>query len=302
MIEKVSGQPFDAYFSQYIFKPAGMKETRHLGDTLMPEKNGAQPYRIFSSTKYTRMNQTLGAKAGGAGGWISTAKDLQLFMHALHSGQLISPAMLNVMRTANGTKPKEKVRRFYAYGLEIYPNSMVPGAEIYGHNGGGAGFSIDAFADATSGYIVTSCVNQYANTRPIMENYMRLMLQQPLNKVSTPGSRRLYDMVEAKGINAVLADTSIFSQLNIKLTPGFIAQMGDAFLGAKDYAAWDQWMEWGQKFAPEEAFLKMVYADGFLERGMKAEAKKMYQAGRELALKQKDQQGLQYAERQLKGL
>jgi hypothetical protein len=37
-----------------------MKDTRHLKDTVMPEKNGAQPYRILSSKKYVSMDETVG--------------------------------------------------------------------------------------------------------------------------------------------------------------------------------------------------------------------------------------------------
>jgi CubicO group peptidase (beta-lactamase class C family) len=302
MIEKVSGLPFDEYFQQHIFSAAGMKNTRHLGDTLMPEANGAQPYRILSSKKYIRMSETLGAKAGGAGGWISTAEDLQLFLSALNRGSFIKPQTLLQMQTANGTAPKEKGRRFYAYGLEVYPEALVPGADIFGHNGGGAGFSIDAFTDARSGYVVTSCTNQYQNSRPIMENYFRVVLNQPLKKVTVPAMVRFYDEVEAKGLDAVITDTSVFHRLSINRSTGFLMQMGDAFLAAKDYKSWEKWMKWTQTVVAAEPMVHLVYADGLLELGRKEEARKHYEAGQELARKNKDERALQYVETKLKSL
>jgi D-alanyl-D-alanine carboxypeptidase len=105
-LKKVSGLAFDEYYRQHIFLPLGMKDTRHLKDTVMPEKNGAQPYRILSSKKYVRMDETVGPFASGAGGWISTAKDLQLFMSALYNGKLVKPSTLQMMFTgqSNGTE------------------------------------------------------------------------------------------------------------------------------------------------------------------------------------------------------
>jgi CubicO group peptidase (beta-lactamase class C family) len=60
IVEKISGLPFDEYYRKHIFSPPGMNDTRHLKDTVMPEKTGAQPYRILRSKKYIRMDETVG--------------------------------------------------------------------------------------------------------------------------------------------------------------------------------------------------------------------------------------------------
>ena len=300
IIEKITGEPFDEYFQKHVFSPAGMKNTRHLGDTLMPTINGAQPYRVFSSGKYIRMEQTLGAKAGGAGGWISTAEDLQLFLSALTRGTLLKPQSLEQLRTANGTTPDTKGRRCYAYGLEVYPDALVPGTDIFGHNGGGAGFSVDAFIDVRSGYTVTSCTNLYQNSRPIMENYFRAVLEQPIKKVAAPSTVRFYNEVEEKGLDALMADTATFTRLGINRSVGFLVQMGDAFFAAKDYTIWEKWMEWTQTQAAGEPMVYFVYADGLLELGRKQEARKHYEHGQELAKMNKDDRALQFVEAKLK--
>ncbi|HET9747355.1 MAG TPA: serine hydrolase domain-containing protein [Chitinophagaceae bacterium] len=303
IVEKVSGLPFDEYYRQHIFLPLAMKDTRHLKDTVMPENTGAQPYRILSSIKYVRMEETVGPFASGAGGWISTAKDLQIFMSALHNGKLVKSSSLRTMVTANQTAPKDSVYRFYAYGLETYHNFLVPGTDIYGHNGGGAGFSVDAFADATSGYIITSCTNQYMNSRPIIENYFRLVLHQSLKPVTRPSFVRFYDWVEAKGIDSVLqSHQQVFKDLNIQLHPGFVVQMAEAFLAAKDFSTWEKWMQWAQTIFAGEAFLKVIYGDGYLATGKKEEARKMYEAAKAQAIEKNDQRAAKYAGEKLKAL
>jgi hypothetical protein len=269
----------------------------------MPEKTGAQPYRILSSKKYIRMDETVGPFASGAGGWVSTAKDLQFFMSALYNGKLINSTSLQTMFTANQTAPKDSTYRFYAYGLETYHNFLVPGTNIYGHNGGGAGFSVDAFADAESGYIVTSCTNQFMNSRPIVENYFRAVLSQPLKPVSAPSFVRFYDVVEARGIDSVLVKhEQTFKELDIQFHPGFVVRMSEAFLDAKDYVTWEKWMQWSQTIFPGEAFLKVIYGDGLVQLGKKDEARKVYEAAKLLATQKNDQRAAHAAEEKLKGL
>ncbi len=169
IVERVSGMSFDRYLKKNIFIPSGMTVTRHLNDTLMPVNNGAQPYRIISSRTHFIMNEKIGFKASGAGGWLSDARDLQMFMSALSSGKLISLPSLKIMQTANHTKPSDNSWRFYGYGLDTYSSVVIPGVELYGHNGGGAGFNVDVFADANSNYIVSNCTNQFMDSRPNMQ-------------------------------------------------------------------------------------------------------------------------------------
>ena len=104
-------------------------------------------------------------------------------MSALSSGKLISLPSLKIMQTANHTKPSDNSWRFYGYGLDTYSSVVIPGVELYGHNGGGAGFNVDVFADANSNYIVSNCTNQFMDSRPIMANYFRLLVGQPLEKI-----------------------------------------------------------------------------------------------------------------------
>lgn len=301
IIEKVSGQPFDRYFQQHIFTPLGMTRTRHLGDTVMPEATGAQPYRVLNSKKYIIMSETVGPRSSPAGGWISTAGDLHRFMAALYGGRLLKPEMWTMMRTANGTAPKEGFFRHYAYGLEIFSNMWLPDRAIYGHNGGGAGFAVDAYLEPVSGTIVVQCTNLYQNSRPITANYFKAALGRPLMPVTPSPTVALYDKVDELGIDAFTAGgKEVFQKLGIQPNPGLIAQVGEAMEAAGEKEKGVQWMAMGRTLFPEEGFLFLLSGNSYAGTGNKGEARKMYETARLMAEKKGDVRLLKEAERRLK--
>lgn len=303
IIGKVSGQPYDRYFQEHLFTPLGMTHTRHLRDTVMPEKTGAQPYRVLNSKKYITMNEYVGAMASAAGGWISTAGDLHRFMAALYGGRLLKPETLVMMRTANGTAPKEGFYRHYAYGLETFSNMWLPDRAIYGHNGGGAGFAVDAYMEPVSGTIVVHCTNLYHNSRPITSNYFKAALGRPLMAVTPSPAVVLYDKVEAMGIDAFVAGgKEVFQELGIQPNPGLMAQVGEAMEAAGEKEKGVKWMGLGRTLFPEEGFLFLLSGNSYAGTGNKGEAKKMYETARLMAEKKGDGRLLQEVERKLKEL
>jgi CubicO group peptidase (beta-lactamase class C family) len=303
IIEKKAGVAFDQYLQKHLFSQLGMRHTRHLMDTIMPLKNGAQPYRIISSKKYLTMDETVGPKASAAGGWVSTAGDLHKFMAALYGNKLIKPQTWELMKAANNTNPKDSSYRYYAYGLETYVNQLIPGTNLYGHNGGGAGFSIDAFVDPATGYIVTSCTNLYQNSRPIMVNYMKAALDKPLTPVNRSASVRLYDLIEEKSIDSFVVNNDRYlKELNIQMHPGFIARMCDEFLAAQDYNTWKKWMQYGISLFPKEAMLLVFQGDGQLQMNDKTAASVSYEAAKTLATTNNDLNALRIIDNKLKSL
>jgi CubicO group peptidase (beta-lactamase class C family) len=303
IVEKVSGLGFDEYLKKNIFIPSGMTITRHLDDTTMPEKIAAQPYRIISSKTRFIMKDKIGFKASGAGGWLSNAKDLQLFMSALTSGKLISKSMLEIMKTANHTKPADNSWHFYGYGLETYSSVVIPGVELFGHNGGGAGFNVDVFADENSDFIVSSCTNQFMDSRPIMANYFRMLVGQPIEKVNKPLYVKVFDIIESKGLSFFLSNSdTILKQSEIPLDPGVVAQVGDAYLDVKDYSSWEILMKWGVDKLKNDPMSYVVYADGLVKQKKFNDAKSLFEEAINLARKNNQQWPLEYAEGRLKSL
>lgn len=303
IIEKVTGKPFDQYCSEKFFVPLGMKSTRHLGDTVMPFKSGAQPYQVISSKKYLPIKRGLGPKAGAAGGWISTTNDLYRFMRALSGGKLLKAETWEMMKTANGTAPKDSSFRFYAYGLETFINQAIPGTSIYGHNGGGAGFSVDVIADPVTGYIVTSCTNLYQNSRPIAVNYLKLALNKPLQPVSKLLTVKLYDLIDSVGIDQfVQNEKEYFRQLNVKMQPGVFVQFNDALQLVGDYETCSKWMELGRSYFPDEGYLWVVSGDNQIHAGNKQQAKMLFEKAKEVGTKYGDHTAVKMAEEKLRSL
>lgn len=294
IIEAVTGKDFDEYFQENIFTPLGMNGLRHLNDTLMPVENGAQPYRILSSSKYIYMGETVGPRASPAGGWITTAMDLYKFMAALYSNKLLKPSTLELMKTANNTKPKDSSYRFYAYGLETFVNLWMPDVFIMGHNGGGAGFSVDAYLEANTGTIIISCTNLYHNSRPIAANYFKAALGRNILPVEGQVSVKIYDLIEKKGIDEFIAnEKENFALLNVKPEVRLFANISDAMETAKDFKTMTKWLELGRKYFPEEGFIYVLSGDSYMKIGNKQDAKKMYETAKELGTKKKDERLLQ---------
>ena len=304
IIEKATGKPFDQYFQENFFTPLGMTATRHLGDTSMPAKAGAQPYQVISSKKFITMRKTLGPKAGAAGGWISTAKDLHRFLYALSNGKLLKPATWEIMKTANNTAPKDSAYRFYAYGLETFINQYIPGTSIYGHNGGGAGFSVDAYVDPATGYIVASCTNLYQNSRPIAVNYLKLAMGKSLSPVRKLLTVRLYDLIDSVGIdNFVQNAAGYFKQINVMdVHPGVFAQVSEAMQAAGDFGLCTKWMELARKYFPDEGYLWILSGDNRLRAGNKEEAKKLFETAKDVGSKRRDERAVKMAEEKLRNL
>lgn len=289
IIEKISGQPFDEYFKKNIFDVAGMKTIRHLGDTVMPEATGAQPYRVIHSAKYIRMDETLGRKAGTAGGWIAQTKDHYRFMLSLMENKLVSAATLQTMISGNGKAPKNPSYRYYAFGLETYFNTGVPGTLLVGHNGGGAGFSVDAYMDTASKLIVISFTNMYQDSRRIMANYFKMAKGLPVDRVEQLMWVRVYDKVRATGMEYFSAHAdSLLKEVNVQPHPGMFGMVGDAIGAGGDEALKLQWLKLGAKYYPEEPMLQLFIGDTYHGMKDKPGAKAAYESMLALAQKRKD--------------
>lgn len=119
IVEKVSGQPLGAYLRQQFFEPLGMKRTSlGVGDELIPDM--ASPYA--GNAKRVRRCKTWNLNwAGGAGGIVSTPRDMSVWMESLHGGKLLKPeSMQEMLRVETNTfssftKPTEG----YACGLLV---------------------------------------------------------------------------------------------------------------------------------------------------------------------------------------
>jgi D-alanyl-D-alanine carboxypeptidase len=119
LIEQVGGGSYGEQMQRRILGPLRLRDTVLAGDvTDLPE-----PY----AHGYHRQNLSMLLGAGGA---ISTTRDLHLFFSALNSGKLLPAPLLAEMRT-----PSEPI----GYGLGVFVQDLGPAGVVYHHNGGAPG-------------------------------------------------------------------------------------------------------------------------------------------------------------------
>jgi CubicO group peptidase (beta-lactamase class C family) len=113
IIEKITGQKFDEYLNDNVFKPCEMINTGYYELDRLPKKcANAYIYDKDRKEYYTNI-YSVDVKGTGAGGAFTTALDMEKFWTGLFGGKLLSETMLNEM-----TSPQIK-EGYYGYGLWI---------------------------------------------------------------------------------------------------------------------------------------------------------------------------------------
>jgi CubicO group peptidase (beta-lactamase class C family) len=150
IIEKLSGQHYEDYLRDHIWRPAGMRHTDHAGQSRGPDR--AIGYARFSDTdplgiEPRRPNvgefDDLGHGGGllaAFGGGSYTAEDLLRFTRALRTGKLLRPATAalvtrGVVPLGDGGPAK------YAYGFYDVDRG---GHRVVGHPGSNSDTGLDA--------------------------------------------------------------------------------------------------------------------------------------------------------------
>ncbi len=133
IIERVSGQPLGAFFSENIFKPLGMTHT--LYEPAPDDGRVAPGYTSFELTALTRASREGAGWVGPAGGIYSTAADVARWDIALMDGRVLKPASWKLMSTprvlANGKSSG------YGCGLGV---ATRDGLTLFTHGGAVSGF------------------------------------------------------------------------------------------------------------------------------------------------------------------
>lgn len=130
--EEADNKNFAEVLKTRIFSPLALERT-HFGGKLHTDKNEALSYYYKDNEwvripKETYLNATM-----GAGGIVSTSKEVIFFYQSLFSGKLLKEESLKLMTT-----PKEEM------GMGISVLNMN-GLTIYGHDGGIDGYKSIAF-------------------------------------------------------------------------------------------------------------------------------------------------------------
>lgn len=134
IIEKVSGQKYDAYVKEHIFQPLNMKDSGYDWTRPLSLKR-ASGYGYNPQTKEFQNADFLDMSLPHAAGSLySTAHDLYLWDRALNAGKVLNKELLTKMLTPG--------RSNYGYGWVIDKSEY---GTRYGHGGGINGFSTMIF-------------------------------------------------------------------------------------------------------------------------------------------------------------
>lgn len=239
IIAAVTGTDYESDLRRHVFDAAGMTGIDHLGATAMPA-GAAQPYRYLSSQRWVPFAQGVTPKAIAAGGWVSDAHALFAYARSYLGGEFIDADAMRMQRSANGTFALDRTGSHYGYGVEVFIDTHVPGCTVFGHTGGGGGFSIDLFMEPESGLIVVTMSNMYAMNRDMSTNYLRAALDMPTRPARHGARVRTVDRLLRDGIEPLRADPAgFFAALDVPKYPRhFLADIAHTLdeLGRGDLA------------------------------------------------------------------
>lgn len=134
IIEKVSGQSYENYLDDHIFKPLGMTATRY-GHLRPLIRHRAMGYTLFMGQLVNDDPMSMTAP-GAAGALVSNVLDLIKWHQALESGQLLKSESFEAMYRE--TKLPDGKTQGYGYGWGL---GELSGHRSISHGGGINGFS-----------------------------------------------------------------------------------------------------------------------------------------------------------------
>lgn len=234
LIEKIDGIPFHESINKYIFKPAGMNHTGPLSENRLPA-DAALPYYQITTQEYAEdTTKYIASTQLGAGGWISTAEDLFKFLRAYLTEKLLDQNIIHTQLTADGSK--QDTASGFRYGVMRLPGTKdLP--SIFGHNGGGRGFSVDAFFEKQSGTIVVMCSNLYGVGYGITRNIFFALLKDSLaTQVAPPAHIALGTIIRKKGTSYLLEQKEkIFEEISVMPTERLLINTAENFMQINDH-------------------------------------------------------------------
>lgn len=255
IIEKITGKSYMQNLEEQIFKPAAIKHSYiHYPATFVAPKE-ATPYLAYSAKTFVNAAAEE-FPAFSDGGMQSNVLDLYYFANALLQGKLLSPAMRDSMwsgkvETGRGDK--------YSYGWIEEQTDFEK--KVYGHSGGGKGFSSDLKIVKEDGYIVIVLINNRVNPREVTNNILRILYNKETRKPEKYLENVLMEVTEQKGFDYVRANyKAILNEKGFDKTPNpwVYIMYSDMFETLKDFDKAFAVIEMGREEFPKEASMYNV--------------------------------------------
>jgi CubicO group peptidase (beta-lactamase class C family) len=143
IVEKVSGQPYEQFLSEQLFKPAGMNHTGYVLPKFKPEElaigyRDDEPWGTVIGHPMLPDGPCWNLRANG--GIHSTVGDMYKWHLALEGNKILSPEAKKKMFTSHVPEGPD-ADSFYGYGWAIFTTQR--GTKLIAHNGGNGIFSAD---------------------------------------------------------------------------------------------------------------------------------------------------------------
>lgn len=165
----------------------------------------------------------------------------------------------------------------------------MAGKTIIGHNGGGAGFSVDVFFEPESGYMVVMCSNMYGTGRMITENYFKLRFSQPLKKVQQSAVIRSIDLVQQKSSSYLTMQTdAFFKEVDVTPTSRLLTNAAENLVELKDFTNAEAFLAVAQKQFPTAPEVWFISGNVAMQQKKFDIAKADYHQAKEKAEEKKD--------------
>ncbi|WP_230936554.1 serine hydrolase domain-containing protein [Psychroserpens luteolus] len=283
IIELSSGQSYETFLNEYLFAPAGMKQTGYL----LPKWNTKQMSRGYNRnvletdptiTRYQRDGDvTWHLKANG--GINSTQNDMLLWYKALKTNTILSKESFKKLTTPYISMNSEKTHK-YGYGWVI--NESISNTLRFSHNGSNGTFSHTIlWYPKKNTYIVYST---NANSTKV-ENIAYVVAKIILDKsyVPKPIKDNIYSFTMSY-INQHSTDKSNALAALLKenyaddFNSGLFNTIGNLLLKSNENLNWAlELFKMNVQLYPEDGNLWDSLGDGYKANNLKEDAIKSYQ-------------------------
>jgi len=207
VIERVSGQSYEAYLRDHVFKAAGLTHTFYGGAA--KEIPG---YSRTGNGKWIKAKHINASQAYSAGALVSDVDDLWLWEKSLAEGRLMSPDLLNLARSpARYAEGREQAG--YGLGWEL---GYIDGQPAAGHGGTISGFRTYEVTVPSLGLYVAILCNAdrpRADPEQVAEQIARLAAGEIPSRLSPPQLLRyagVYRSAPSREIAVAVEDGQLF--------------------------------------------------------------------------------------------
>lgn len=167
VIEKVTGESFDAALRERVLAPGGARESGYLRSGFERERlaigyRGATRWGTLPDDVYTP--DGVSWVLYGNGGVLNSAQQMQALGLALIDGKLLAPASLTTMWTPHIDESNGSKESFYGFGWVV---GELEGRRYATHNGGNGVFFADYAVVPDERVVIWMCTNALGETRGI---------------------------------------------------------------------------------------------------------------------------------------